>query len=156
GRSQRSLRDDLLLTTLFAFGSVFFFTAVQGAVWFAGHVVGAVVILAYLYFALDARRPALAGLMLGLAFITRPTTAALVLFFAIEALRVSRRGPEPDYGDQPSVPKRVFLWLTRVEWRPVVRRWAIFAAPILVIGALAMWMNAERWEDPFEFGHRYL
>ena len=156
GRSGRSLRDDLLLTTLFAFGSVLFFTAVQGAVWFAGHVVGVVVILAYLYFALDARRPALAGLMLGLAFITRPTTAALVLFFAIEALRVSRKGPEPDYGDQPSVPKRVFLWLTRVEWRPVMRRWAIFAAPILVIGGLAMWMNAERWEDPFEFGHRYL
>lgn len=156
GRSQRTLRDDLLLTALFGFGSVFFFTAVQGAVWFAGHVAAVAVILGYLYFALDARRPALAGLMLGLAFITRPTTAALVLFFAIEALRVSRTGDEPEYGEQPSVPRRVFLWLSRVQWGPVLRRWAIFAAPILVIGALAMWMNAERWEDPFEFGHRYL
>ncbi|AKF11260.1 glycosyltransferase family 87 protein [Sandaracinus amylolyticus] len=155
-RSQRTVRDDLLLTTLFAFGTVFFFTAVQGAVWFAGHVVGVVMILAYVYCALDARRPALAGLMLGLAFMTRATTAALVLFFAIEAMRISRVGPEPEYGDQPSVARRVYLWTTRVQWRDVLKRWAIFAAPILVIGAIAMWMNEERFENPFEFGHRYL
>jgi hypothetical protein len=157
GRSERSVRDDLLLTTLFAFGSVFFFTSVQGSVWFAGHVVGVAAILGYLYFGLDARRPALAGLMLGLAFLTRPTTAALVVIFAIEALRVSRAtDASPVRGEPHGWPMRVVRWLSGVEWRAALPRWAIFAAPILVIGGLAMWMNAERWENPFEFGHRYL
>ncbi|MDQ3031460.1 MAG: hypothetical protein M3Y87_03515 [Myxococcota bacterium] len=155
-KSDRTVRDDLLLTLLFAFGTVYFSTSVQGTVWFAAHVVGVSLIVLYLYFAIDARRPVLAGLMLGLAFLTRPTTAALVIFFAIEALRVARAGTEPDYGESSSVPRRVFLWLTRVKWRVALRRWAMFAAPILVIGAIAMWMNEERWENPFEFGHRYL
>ena len=35
GRSERSERDDLVLTGLFAFGSVYYFVAVQGSVWFA-------------------------------------------------------------------------------------------------------------------------
>lgn len=155
-KSERTVRDDLLLTLLFAFGTVFFFVSVQGAVWFAAHVVGVSLVILYLYFAWDARHPLLAGLMIGLAFLTRPTTAALVIFFAIEAMRVSRAGTEPDYGDQSSVARRVYLWLTRVRWRHVLARWAMFAAPILVIGAVAMWMNEARWENPFEFGHRYL
>lgn len=155
-KSERSVREDLLLTVLFAFGTVYFFCAVQGAVWFAAHLVGVALVVLYLYFALDARRPILAGLMIGLAFLTRPTTAALVIFFAIEAMRVSRAGLEPEYGESSSVARRVYLWMTRVKWRSVLQRWALFAAPILVIGALAMWMNAERWDDPFEFGHRYL
>lgn len=154
-RSERSVRDDLLLTTLFAFGTVFFFCAVQGAVWFAAHVAVTPFIILYLLFALDARRPLWAGLMLGLCFLARPSTAALVVFFAIEALRVSREGIEPELGDG-GVPKRVYLWLTRVRWSKALRAMLVFAAPILVIGALAMWMNAERWENPFEFGHRYL
>lgn len=156
GKTERSAREDLALTALFAFGTIYFFVAVQGAVWFAAHVVAVSLIVLYLWFAWDARRPLLAGLMLGLAFLTRPTTAALVIFFALEAMRVSRTGGEPAYGPAPSVVRRAFLWTSRVQWGPTLRRWALFAAPILVIGAIAMWMNAERWEDPFEFGHRYL
>jgi hypothetical protein len=155
-RSERSARDDLLLTFLFAFGSVFYFSAVQGTVWFAAHVVAVALIALHLLFSFDARRPFWAGLMLGLAFLTRPTTAALVLFFFVEALRTSRSGEEPAYGESPSVPKRVYLWLTRVEWRKAARTIAIFSAPIVAIGVIAMWMNEVRWDDPFEFGHRWL
>jgi hypothetical protein len=155
GRSGRTLRDDLLLVALFSFGSVYFFSAVQGTVWFAAHVVAVALIALYLLFSLDARRPALAGWMLGLAFLTRPTTSALVLFFLVEALRVARVG-EAQVDEGASVPRRVFLWLSRVQWRPALRTLAVFAAPIVVIGALTMWMNAERWDNPFEFGHRYL
>ena len=68
GRSSRSDRENLTLTFLFAFGTVFFFTAVQGAVWFAAHVVACVLLPLYLLFAFDAKRPALAGLVLGLLF----------------------------------------------------------------------------------------
>ena len=55
GRTSRS-------ALAFAFGSVYFFTSVQGTVWFAAHVVGvgrAGVLL--LLFSLDAERPMLAG-----------------------------------------------------------------------------------------------
>jgi hypothetical protein len=148
GRSDRNLRDDLLLTVLFAFGTVYFFVAVQGTVWFAAHIVGTSLIILYLYFAWDARHPALAGLMLGLAFMTRPTTAALAIFFAIEAMRVTRTD-----GERTS---ELYRSLKDVRFKEVVARYLMFAAPILVIGAIAMWMNEARWENPFEFGHRYL
>lgn len=155
GRSGRSLRDDLLLVILFSFGTVYFFSAVQGTVWFAAHVVATPLVALYVLCSLEARRPALAGFTLGLAFLTRPTTAALALFFLVETLRVARTGGEPRYGDA-SVPRRVFLWLSGVQWKPALRRLAAFAVPILLLGGIAMWMNAERWGNPFEFGHRYL
>lgn len=154
GRSQRRVREDLALTFLFAFGSVFYFVAVQGTVWFAAQSVAVPLIALYVYFALDARRPILAGLMLGLCFLTRPTTAFLCLFFAIEALRVSREDGEVD----PEAPwwRRALQWVRTVNIRPAAKRAALFAAPILLLGALAMWFNAARFEDPFEFGHTYL
>ena len=39
-RSPRTERENLFLSLLFAFGTVYFFTAVQGTVWFAAHVIG--------------------------------------------------------------------------------------------------------------------
>lgn len=155
GKSDRTELENLGLTFLFAFGTVFFFTAVQGAVWFSAHVVACALIPLYLLFAFNARKPFWAGLMLGLCFLTRPTTAALVIFFVIELLRVNRLGEEPVYAGRDALP-RVVLWLTRVRWRRAVPPALAFAAPIVALGAIAMWMNAERWEDPFEFGHRYL
>jgi len=75
GQSARSERENLLLTALFAFGTVYFFVAVQGTVWFAAHVVSSALLVSYALFSLDAARPVLAGATLGLAFLTRPTTA---------------------------------------------------------------------------------
>ena len=43
GRS-RSEAENVLLALLFAFGTVYFFTAVEGTVWFAAHVVGVVLV----------------------------------------------------------------------------------------------------------------
>ena len=140
GKSGRSVRDDLLLTLLFAFGSVYYFTAVQGTVWFAAHVVASALLALYLIWGIDARRPLLAGLALGLAFLTRPTTALLAVFFGLELLRVCRREGES----------------RGVDWPEVRRRLALFSAPILALGGLAMWMNHARFGDPFEFGHSYL
>src|SRR4051812_30862585 len=71
GRSECSERANLGLCLLFAFGSVYFFCAEQGTVWYAAHIVGAALAAAYLLFALEAERPWLAGLALGLGFATR-------------------------------------------------------------------------------------
>ncbi|MFW5876365.1 MAG: hypothetical protein ACOCXM_06480 [Myxococcota bacterium] len=156
GRSGRSRRDNLLLTGLFAFGTVFFFVAVQGTVWFAAQVVASVLLPPYLLWSIDARRPWLAGLALGLLFLTRPTTALLALFFGAEALRVSRSDDAPAPEADHTWYHRLGTWLAGVRWRPALVRVAKFSAPILVVGAVAMVYNEARFDDPFEFGHTYL
>jgi len=57
----RRARHSLALALLFAFGTVYWFTAVQGTVWFAGHVVGVGLLCGYLLCSIEARHPALAG-----------------------------------------------------------------------------------------------
>lgn len=133
GITERTPRDDLLLTTLFAFGSVFFYVAVQGTVWFAAHVVAVPLIALYLLCSLRASHPIWAGLLLGCAFMTRTTTLLLGIFFLFEAWSSSER-----------------------DMRALAKKLALFAAPLLVIGLLAMAMNWSRFHDPFEFGHSLL
>jgi hypothetical protein len=154
--SGRHWIEDALLSLLFAFGTVFFFVAVQGAVWFAAHVVAVALLILYALFSLDAKRPLLAGLMLGLCFMTRPNTCVAVLFFTVEALRVARLPDAESAPEGAMMYRRAFVWLRGVQWRVFGKSASIFAAPILVIGGLAMWMNEARFHDPFEFGHRYL
>ncbi|MDH3729169.1 MAG: hypothetical protein OER77_16680, partial [Myxococcales bacterium] len=139
GRSGRTVRDDLLVTALFAVGSVYFFVAVQGSVWFAAHVVATATTCLYLLFSFDARRPVSAGLMLGLAFLSRPATLLLAPFFVLEAIGKSRRP-----GGGPSSLASLASLLGR------------FALPVAILVLLAMWHNFARFYDPFEFGHRFL
>lgn len=153
--SVRTSRDDLLLTLLFAFGSVYYFSAVQGTVWFAGHVVVCVLSCLYLLWSIDAQRPFLAGLVLGLAFVSRPTTAPLALVFIGEAFQkyyLTRKASVGIAHDS----HRSTRWMTQIDWAAFSRVVLCFAAPILIIGIAAMWMNVSRFDDVFEFGHRYL
>jgi hypothetical protein len=155
GRSGRGLRDNLLLTGLFAFGTVFFFVAVQGTVWFAAHVVASVLLPLFVLWSLDARRPAPAGLVLGLLFLTRPTTALLASLFGVEALRASRAESAGDANGHAWY-RRLIAWLAGVRWGRALGLVARFSVPVLILGGLAMWHNAERFGDPFEFGHSFL
>ena len=147
--SLRQPWEELLLVTLFAFGSVYFFSSVQGSVWFAAHVVASALLVGFLYFAIGARSPLLAGLMLGLCFVTRPTTAPFALFFLLEAIRPSRRTGWIEG-------RGLVGWLAGTDWLPALKKCALFALPILLVGLVAMWMNDARFGDPFEFGHTYL
>lgn len=139
GRSGRTRSEDLWTTALLAFGSVYFFAAVQGSVWFAAHVVATACVCLYVLFSLDARRPAAAGLCLGLAFLSRPATVFLLPFFAIEAWSAWRRSATGS-GSASSL----------------ARSLARFLVPLGICLALAMAHNAARFGDPFEFGHRFL
>jgi len=156
GRSGRRRRDDLALTALFSFGSVFYYVAVQGTVWFSAQVVASALLMLYLWFGLDARRPLLAGLMLGLCFLARPTTLLLALFFGVEALRMSRPANAPTIEADAPWQRKLFHWLHGVHLRPAIKNVALFSAPILAVGLVAMWHNAARFDSPFEFGHTYL
>lgn len=133
GRSGRTEKEDLLLTGIFAVGSVFFFVAVQGTVWFAAHVLASSFVCLYLLFAFGARRPALAGLALGLAFLCRPATVFLSVFFLVEAIRETKR-----------------------DGRSLGRSLALFAFPLGASVLIAMGHNVARFGDPLEFGHRFL
>lgn len=140
GRSGRSRAEDLLVTALFAVGSVYFFVAVQGTVWFAAQVVASAFICIYLLCAFGARRPTAAGLALGLAFLCRPATLLLAPFFLLQALSAS----QTDTGSEAE---------QRIRLGKVL---AMFALPLAALIAAAVWHNLARFGDPFEFGHRFL
>ncbi len=140
GRSGRSQRDDLLLTGIFAVGSVYYFVAAQGSVWFAAHVVAVATICLYLSFAFEARHPAAAGAALGLAFLSRPATLFLAVFFVLQAFESARK--EQGASQAPNV--------------KLLRALAAFGLPLGLLVAAAMWHNHARFGDPFEFGHRFL
>jgi hypothetical protein len=135
GLSERSVSDDLWLVAALAFGTVFYFSAVQGRVWFTAHVVGVAMALSYVWCCVEARHPILAGLCLGLAAMTRTPMAFMFPLFLFEAYRMGGG---------------------RENLRGVAKTCAKFAAPVVVIAILGMIHNYARFDDPLEFGHRYL
>jgi hypothetical protein len=143
GVSQRSTGERLWLVACLAFGTVFFFSAVQGRVWFTAHVVGVVMALLYAWAAIDARRPVLAGLALGLAAVTRTPLAFMFPLFVLEAWRVSD-GTARWRSDRAALV------------RTLLQRLLPFALPVLAIAAAAMALNLARFDSPTEFGHSYL
>jgi hypothetical protein len=130
GLSARSPREDLWLTGLLGFGTVFFFSAVQGRVWFTAHVVGVLCAVLYVWASVEARRPVLAGLFLAFAVTTRVPMLFMAPLFLWEAWRL---GPEGR-----------------------VRRLVLFALPLAAVGALAAGYNLARFHELTEFGHSYL
>jgi hypothetical protein len=154
-RSPRTELQNLALSFLFAVGTVYFFTAVEGTVWYAAMVVAAGVQALYVLFALDAERPMLAGMMMGGVYLARPLMLLAAPLFALEALRMSARGGLPTDGPWPA---RVRELVSRVDWRALGRRYLVFALPILVSFAIVAWMNWARYEraTPFYFDHQLL
>jgi hypothetical protein len=130
GRISRGPRERWLLTALYGVGTVHFFCAVQGSVWYTAHMVGGAMLLCFLIFAVDVRRPLLAGLGLGLAFACRPPLLLAGAFLLFE-----------------------LSWLPR---REALRHGLLAALPLALVLAGLMAMNNARFGDPFEFGHRHL
>ncbi|MFH0901524.1 MAG: hypothetical protein V2A73_12930 [Pseudomonadota bacterium] len=134
GLSARTQAEDLWLAVLLAFGTVFFFSAVQGRVWFTAHVVGALLCILYAWASVEAAHPLLAGLSLGMAFVTRTPMLFMFPLFVLEAWRVRRGSPRSR----------------------LLRDLIVFAVPIAAIGLLAAWYNYARFRELTEFGHSYL
>lgn len=154
GRSPRTRAENLLLMLSFALGSVYFFTAVQGSVWFAAHVVAVTFTAAYVLFSVDAQSPWLAGLMLGLAYWSRAPVLFAAPLFLCEALRVSTRTEVQ--ASPASTWSRLMRLATRVDARRAVRLCAAFALPLALCFGLSLWHNQARFDDPFDVGYRHL
>jgi hypothetical protein len=137
GRSDCKREHNAALALLFALGTVYFFTAEQGTVWYAAHVVAAGLGALYLLFALEAERPLAAGVMLGLGFLTRPPLLFAAPLFILEAWRLCSDS-------------------ARFDWRRFGRLIERFTLPILLALGAALLYNRARFGDPFESGYRYL
>lgn len=141
GLLHHSPRDQLWLVAMFALGTVAFYCAIRGAVWFTALTMGVTLHFAYLLAAQGARRPLLAGLFFGLAVATRTPILFAGVFFPLEALFHNGR------------------WLGgegREGAMAAARKIALFTLPAASIGLLLAWYNYARWQNPLEFGHFYL
>src|SRR5258708_6151676 len=130
GRSPRTELQNVALSLLFAFGTVYFFTAVEGTVWYAAMVIGAALSALYTLWALDALR-----------------------------VSSRAGGGEETVAGEPGGPlRRAREMVRRVDWRALAIRYALFAAPIAVAFAVMAWMNFTRYgrPSPFPFDHQFL
>jgi hypothetical protein len=142
--SERTEGQNLALSWIFAFGTVYFFTVEQGTVWFAAHILAVALGAVFLLFALEAERPIVAGTALACAFLTRPDVLLAGSIFALEAFRVSRTGAAGE-------PKKT-------DWKRLTKKLALFAIPIAAALLLTAWHNHARF-GKFQFGdtgHAYL
>lgn len=137
GKSPRNLYENLQLTLLFAVGSVFFFVATQGTVWFTALTVGACCSFAFLIAAEDTRHPLLAGIFVGMAFLCRPLLLLLSLFFFWQLIRPKNQ------------------WVSPFSGEPF-RKLVLFALPVTITLLGMMLWNQHRFGNPLEFGHSYL
>jgi hypothetical protein len=156
GRSPRSAIENAGLSLTFAFGTVYFFSAVQGTVWFAAHVVAVGLLGGYVLASFRADRLwacFLAGLMIGCGFHTRPPFELAVPLFAFEAARASLREPVRKDG---SLALRAGDAWKKLDVRALALRYAIFSAPILAAIATMFVINKVRFGSAMEFGHTLL
>jgi hypothetical protein len=133
GEHRHAEKTSLALAGLFAFGTVYFFSAVQGTVWFAAHVVTVALAALYLLVALEAAHPVTAGVAVGLVLLTRPPMLLIGVFFALECWRMH--------------PGR---------WSTLARKLALFSLPVATLGAAYLLYNRARFGNPFAFGHELL
>ncbi|MCO4760725.1 MAG: hypothetical protein KC502_04430 [Myxococcales bacterium] len=141
GLIHHSRADQLWLVAMFAFGTVAFYCAIRGAVWFTALTMGVTLHFGYLLAAQGARRPLLAGLLFGLGVATRTPILFAGVFFPLEALFKDGR------------------WLGglgREGATDAAKRIALFALPAATIGLVLAYYNYVRWQNPLEFGHFYL
>lgn len=126
--------DDQWLTAALVFGTVFFYAAVGGKVWYTAHILAVVLCLIYVTASLGMRHPFMAGLAFAAATLSRTPMAFMLPFFVLELWRMARAS----------------------SWRKQRAAIVLFAAPVASLAVLAMWHNLVRFGSPMEFGHTFL
>jgi len=133
--SKLSLTDNLWLTGLFALGTVHWYMATVGSVWFVAQICTVTFVALAVWSAIANGSPWLAGLALGLAMVGRPNVALTwPLLLGIAALQ------------QQTEEKRI-VW-------PALFKWAVASVtPMgLAVAGLLLYNNA-RFGNPLDFGY---
>lgn len=144
GESGRTRNENLLLSLLLGFGTVFFYCAIRGEVWFSAEVMGVLFTCLYLRFAVRARRPVWAGVLYSMAVLTRTPLVFAGIFFLVELLC-------PEKGNRLAQLKAA-LRAPR-GWLPTLGKFALGAAPLAIAAAV---YNQVRFGGLADFGHNFL
>ncbi|MFY1824649.1 hypothetical protein ACN47A_01925 [Myxococcus fulvus] len=144
GETARTRDENVVLALTLAFGTLFFYCAIRGEVWFSAEVMGVALTCLYVRNALRARRPVLAGVFFSMATLTRTPLFFAGLFFVLEALCP---GPEPRLQQLKELGR---------HWRQAARKLGLFALGAAPLGLLAAGYNVYRFGRLSEFGHAYL
>ena len=130
------LSAQVWLTVLFLFGTIFWYSASHGGVWFYSHTVGVFFLLLAIYATLVLRNPLVAGLSVGAAFWSRQPMLMALPFFVLM------------FSDQ---------WLPHSSEKSVLKR--IDIIPLMKLGsgvglfvAFALGYNDVRFGSPFDAG----
>ena len=124
---ETSPRVRLALILLFGFGTVHWWVASVGQVWFTAQIVAVTFLLLALREAFARGRPILVAAWLALSALARPPVLLAL---------------------------PVFLWLLSPANPP--RRLALGAIPLALAGAFMAWYDWARFGNPFELGYRYM
>ena len=132
-------RAQVALMALAIFGTTLWYTAANGGVWYFAHTTAVFFVVGSIWATVVRRNALLAGVLVGAAFMCRPTTIFAGVFplvaFANEWYRA-----------QPDVP----LW-KRFDLRPLIAL-AVGVAPFIVLTGV---FNYARFNSPFETGYNY-
>jgi hypothetical protein len=143
GESARNRNENIALALILAFGTLFFYCAIRGEVWFSAEVMGVALTCLYVRNAVQAHRPVLAGIFFSMATLTRTPLLFSGLFFLLEALC-----PGPDRLGQ--------LRALGTNWKPAARKLGLFGLGAAPLAVLAAAYNIYRFGKPGEFGHAFL
>jgi len=144
GESERADYENTFIALTLGFGTVFFYCAIRGEVWFTAEVIGVGLTCLYVHAALRARRPALAGLFFSMAVLTRTPLLFAGTLFLLECLC-------PQAGERLQQLKRL-----RSEYPLALRKLALFCLGAAPLGLAAAVNNFLRFGSFTEFGHSFL
>ncbi len=136
----KSTEARVWLTILMIFGTIFFWVGANGGVWFFAHTTATFFLFAAIYFTITRPNPLYAGVLLGAAFMSRPTVSMTGLFFVIMFAHLWLRPPE----DGESL-------FERINWEPV----RAFFAGVSPFVLATMAINYSRFDNPVESGYNY-
>jgi len=131
GRLVEKSSTGFWLTILFALGTVHWWLASVGSVWFNAQLVALLFMVLFVRDAIQ-NRPWLAGLWLGLAFLSRPPTLFSALFYVLIVFSQER------------------------AIQPILKKLLPFG--LMLIGSVAIMLtyNQLRFGNPMDFGYEYL
>lgn len=140
-RLTANLKVQLWAAVLFLFGSIFWFTASNGGVWFFSHVVAMLFMLAAIYVTLAQRNPFLAGLFLGAAYLSRLPLLLSAPFFVAMFF--------DQWWEQEAAPGTP-MW-KRMNVVPLIQ----FGFGLGIFVSAGMLFNYLRFDSPFDGGHTH-
>lgn len=127
----------LLMVPFFAFGTVLFYSATTGTVWYYAHLSAVFFLFLAIIFLLRRAPLVVPAIFLGLAFLSREATILAAPFFAYW---IVRQRHESIFSKKALLDKQSLFQM------------GLFAAALVPFVAFTFWYNVERFGDPLDNG----